>query len=69
MKLWIGRDSYGPWLFRQKPTKYISNGDKCFNKIGNTCYSIDLQLFPEVTFENSPKEIELKLVKLVNNEK
>ncbi|MEE0968257.1 MAG: hypothetical protein U0M06_02650 [Clostridia bacterium] len=62
MKLWIARDSYGLWLFRKKPTKYLSNGDKCFNKVGNTRYIIDSTLFPEVTFENSPQEVELKLV-------
>lgn len=64
MKLWIARDSYGLWLFKGKPIKYISNGDKCFNKSGNTRYLIDSQLFPGVTFENSPQEIELKLVEI-----
>lgn len=63
MRLWIARDNYGLWLFRRKPTKYLSNGDKCFNKAGNTRYSIDPQLFPGITFENSPQEVELKLIK------
>lgn len=63
MKLWVARDSYGLWLFRRKPTKYILNGDKCFNKSINTRYSIDPQLFSEVTFENSPQLVEIKLVK------
>ena len=40
-KFWIARDSYGLWLFIQKPTKYLSNGDKCFNKSGNIRYLID----------------------------
>lgn len=62
MKLYIGRDSYGLWLFEQKPTKYIFNGDKCFENYGNTRYSIDSQLFPEVTYENSPQEAELNLI-------
>lgn len=62
-KFWIARDSYGLWLFIQKPTKYLSNGDKCFNKSGNIRYLIDSQLFPEITFENSPQQIELKLIK------
>ena len=60
MEFWIARDSYGLWLFLRKPTKYLSNGDKCFNKDGNTRYLIDSQLFPEITFENSPKKIKLK---------
>ena len=63
MRFWIARDDYGLWLFRRKPTKYISNGDKCFNKSGNTRYSIDSQLFPGITFDNSPQKIELKLIK------
>lgn len=46
MKIWIARDSYGLWLFENKPTKYLSNGDKCFNKFGNTRYLIDSRLFP-----------------------
>lgn len=62
MKIWIARDSYGLWLFKNKPTKYLSNGDKCFNKFDNTRYLIDSQLFPEITFDNSPQEIELKLI-------
>lgn len=65
-KFWIARDSYGLWLFIRKPTKYLSNGDKCFNKSGNIRYLIDLQLFPEIAFENSPQEIELKLLKKNN---
>jgi hypothetical protein len=63
MKFWIARDSYGLWLFNQKPTKYIFNGDKCLNKIGIIYYLIDRNLFPELTFENSPQQVELKLVK------
>lgn len=62
MKMWIARDSYGLWLFRRKPTKYISNGDKCFNKVGNERYLIDSRLFPSVTFENSPQPVEIKLI-------
>ena len=63
MEFWIARDSYGLWLFRRKPTKYLSNGDKCFNKSGNTRYSIDPQLFPQITFENSPQLVEVNLIK------
>lgn len=62
MKLWIARDSYGLWFFVDKPTKVIFNGDKYFVKQGNVRYSIDSKLFPEITFENSPKQVELKLI-------
>lgn len=59
MKLWIARDEDGLlYLYMKKPyltthyfdTKYL---------IGE----IDKGLFPEVTWKNSPKEVELKLVK------
>lgn len=61
MKFWVARDDYGLWLFVNKLVKTILYGDKYFIKRGNIRYSIDSNLFPEVTFENSPQEIELKL--------
>ena len=56
--MWIARDDYGLWLFVYKPIKTIINGDKYFFKRDNIRYSIDSNLFPEITFENSPREIE-----------
>ena len=65
MKLWIARDrNYKRQLFLyvDKPHSYegiwYSRGDS---------YDIDNRLFPEVTFENSPMEVELKLVSNENN--
>lgn len=63
MKLWIARDSYGLWLFSNKPIKTMCNGDKYFYRDKNTRYLIDSELFPEVTFENSPHQVEIKFVK------
>ena len=60
MNFWVARDDYGLWFFVNKPTKTIINGDKYFVKHGNVRYSIDSKLFPELTFENSPQEVELK---------
>ena len=57
MKLWIARDRYGLWLLETNP--YINND--MFTCDGNV-YRIDDDLFPEVTFENSPMQVELKLV-------
>lgn len=61
MKLWIARDYTGLWAFSERPDKkhdeFISATIYC--KI----YQLDSELFPEVTFENSPQEVELKLVK------
>ena len=62
MKLWIARDDYGLWLFINKPVKTLINRDKYFIKRDNIIYHIDSKLFPEVTFENSPQEVEFKLV-------
>ena len=62
MKLWIARDDYGLWFFVDKPTKTIINDDKYFVKHGNVRYSIDSKLFSEITFENSPQQVELKLI-------
>ena len=58
--MWIARDNYGLWLFVNKPTKTIINGDKYFIKRDNIRYSIDSNLFPEITFEYSPQEVEFK---------
>lgn len=60
MKFWIARESCGLWLFDSKPIKRNRNNDKYYIW-NNNRYSIDHKLFPEITFENSPKEIELKL--------
>ena len=67
MKLWIARDKDGGL--------YLYNYEPCKNKISErfTCgikpngewseeYELDCHLLPEVTFENSPQEVELKLV-------
>lgn len=69
MKLWIARDKNGElYLYRNKPelTKIEENTNDEFwqdsSTYGYYCY-LDNNEFPEVTFENSPQEIELKLVK------
>lgn len=60
--MWIARDDYGLWLFVNKPIKTIFNGDKYFFKRDTIRYSIDSNLFPEITFENSPKEVRFELI-------
>lgn len=60
MKLWITRDYMGLWLYTTKP---LFNPDKNEFEDGNMLYINDDKLFPEVTFENSPQMVELKLVK------
>lgn len=58
MKLWIARDKDGTLLIHfYEP---VINGP---DWISLDYRIIDENLFPEVTFGNSPKEVEIKLVK------
>ena len=67
MKLWICRDLDGT-LILSKKEPYLPN--KCYDFFcfsGDTSgdayiFYLDRNMFPEVTFENSPQEVELKLV-------
>lgn len=58
LKLWIARDKDGyAYIHRKKPRRsgnmFFSNWSMCIGK----------NKFPEVTWENSPQEVELKLTK------
>lgn len=58
MKLWIAREKSGLLcLYDKEPIIYgdywVSNGSWIF---------LDLEYFPEVTFENSPKQVKIVLV-------
>ena len=61
MKLWIARDYSGLWAFSEEPDKkcniFTSSTIHC--KI----YQLDSDLFPEITFENSPHLVEIKFIK------
>lgn len=66
MKLWIARQQDNSvYLFTQKPV--LISGRWCVKGV-NQCYTkfrkkkVCVVIFPEVTFENSPQEVELKLV-------
>lgn len=62
MKLWITRDFMGLWVHTAKPL--FNSSKKEFESVDdNMLYINDDKLFPEVTFENSPQMVELKLVK------
>lgn len=59
MKMWIARDLFGGlYLYSNKPIKMV--GYNCWD--GEDWYKINRDFFPEVTFENSPMEVELKLI-------
>ena len=62
MKFWVARDDEegALYLYDDVPEKLI----KCFIQQGyKEVMKLSNDLFPEVTFENSPQEVELKLVK------
>ena len=61
MKLWIARDKDGAlYLYNDTPqklnTRFIQQEDKDIMKLSDN-------FFQEVTFENSPQQVEIKLVK------
>ena len=62
MKLWIARDKDGTlWLFESEP--FLNVGNRFVPSHFENCKQIYNDSFPEVTFENSPKEVELILKK------
>lgn len=59
MKLWIARDLDGILcLYKSKPYLDMYNDWDS----DDNCFVINKRQFPEVTFENSPQEVELNLV-------
>ena len=65
MKLWIARNQNGSlWLHEEKPSLvYDEELGSWYYEKGDFLGLYDESLFPEVTFENSPQQVELKLVK------
>lgn len=60
MKLWIARDLNGIlFLYDKEPIK----GRRKFKvKMFTHSYRISSLNFPEITFENSPQQVEVKLI-------
>jgi hypothetical protein len=71
MKMWIAKHERQPYLvlFKEKPIKMFNKYTNAWwwepIDMCNTYMILDSSEFPEVTFENSPQEVELKFV---NNE-
>lgn len=59
MKLWIARDYRGLYIFENEPHLVIDR----FHSYAGFILSVQDDKFPEVTFENSPQELELNLIK------
>lgn len=64
MKLWIARDkdSNELYLYKHKPLLNEEQYQPNLDKEGWVCLEVPSSWFPEVTFENSPMEIELNLI-------
>ena len=64
MKMYIARDWDGAlFIFKDRPILEDDGEQKIWVSIGaESCIGINCRLFPEVTFENSPMEVELKLI-------
>lgn len=64
MKLWIARDLDGTLILCNK-LPYLPN--KCYDFFyfdkDVDIYYLDRNMFPELTFENSPQEVELVIKK------
>ena len=62
MKMWIGRNEDGTLvLFKTKPMRLYDEGNALY-WAGSALY-LSRYDFPEVTFENSPMEVELVIKK------
>ena len=62
MKAWIARDKNGAlWMYETAPL-YNENFEEFYCGFGELNSELDPRFFQEITFENSPMEVELKLV-------
>lgn len=62
MKLWITRDNDGALTAFEESPKCSNNGVWYPENVFTYCGMLPSNWFPEVTFENSPKQIEIKLI-------
>ena len=63
MKLWIARDYDGElWAYEHKPILDVDIYKTDLSLENTSSVELPTEWFPEVTFENSPRQIELKLV-------
>lgn len=65
-KFWVARDEDGDlFLYNAKPilNKTFKDRFEIYGSIGNGAIKrVSKIMFPSVTFENSPQEVELKLI-------
>lgn len=62
MKMWLARSKYGfLYLYKKEPVLLTYDRVALFYS-EEEYFEIDNDLFPEVTFENSPQQVEIKLI-------
>ena len=64
MELWIARDLDGTLILSNR-LPYLPNKSYDFFFFGDdvSIYYLDRNIFPEVTFENSPQKVRIELIK------
>ena len=64
MKIWIARDSDNTlWIYTNKPELHFNpKTNSSFWVSTEDWWEVDEDFLPEVTFENSPMAVELKLI-------
>lgn len=61
--LWIARDGYGRlFLYTSRPHLYGADTRKVWGADGPCLAKLGQDQFPSVTFENSPQQVELRLL-------
>lgn len=61
MKLWIARDKDGELFLYIGEKPFMQEDSFYLNNINDYYIPLNNELFPSVTFENSPQQVELKL--------
>lgn len=63
MEMWISRNVNGDLNLHSTEPEKLKEAE-CWTSFFNNGmdYSIDYKLFPEITFENSPQQVEIKLI-------
>ena len=63
MEFWIARSFVGDLCaYTTEPTYNNTIKAWCYDYNNGTLFVLDNRLFPEVTFENSPRKVEIKLI-------
>lgn len=62
MKFWIARDWDGLTLFQSESEPQLTDDFLWYDNGDGDFMRLSEDLFPEITFENSPKQIKLELL-------